>query len=129
MFKLVLVGDQGTGKTAFFSRIFGEPFRSITDPTVGLDFKNLTVEVNVKRIKLQIWDTAGQERFRSISKQYWRDALGIFILYDIRRKNTLKNCESWLEDIRKTALEHVEIILVGNLVRVDPIVFIISKKF
>ena len=93
--------------------------------TVGVDYKSLTVEVDEKRIKLEIWDTAGQERFRAITVQYWRTALGIFLLYCITDRRTFENCKGWLEAIRETALEHVEIMLVGNRVRVKYLVFIL----
>ena len=78
--------------------------------------KQIFVEVDEKRIKLQIWDAAGQERMKTISESYYRAANGIFLVYDIASTKSFENCESYIRNIRENAPENVEILLVGNKV-------------
>lgn len=68
--------------------------------TIGVEFGSKTIDVNDKRIKLQIWDTAGQESFRSITRSFYRNASGIILMYDITSINTFVNCNEWLDEIK-----------------------------
>ena len=83
-------------------------------PTIGIDFKIKTIPVKDKRIKLQIWDTAGQERFHTITKSYYRGALGIMLVYDITNANSFDNVAKWLKRISDNADENVQKIIIGN---------------
>ncbi|TKC50118.1 hypothetical protein EI555_001203, partial [Monodon monoceros] len=74
LFKLLLIGDSGVGKTCVLFRFSEDAFNSTFISTIGIDFKIRTIELDGKRIKLQIWDTAGQERFRTITTAYYRGA-------------------------------------------------------
>uniref|UniRef100_A0A8C2NT73 Ras-related protein Rab-13 n=1 Tax=Capra hircus TaxID=9925 RepID=A0A8C2NT73_CAPHI len=75
LFKLLLIGDSGVGKTCVLFRFSEDAFNSTFISTIGIDFKIRTIELDGKRIKLQIWDTAGQERFRTITTAYYRGAM------------------------------------------------------
>lgn len=77
--KVIILGDSGVGKTNVLSRFCDEKFTLSHMATIGVDFKIKTIEVEGKRIKLQIWDTAGQERFRNITKTYYKGAYGVRI--------------------------------------------------
>ena len=83
-------------------------------PTIGVDFKIRTMEIDNKNVKLQIWDTAGQERFKNITASYYRGAHGIFVVYDISDTESFKNINNWLIEIEKNANKNVYKILVGN---------------
>lgn len=78
--KVIILGDSGVGKTNVLSRFCDEKFTLSHMATIGVDFKIKTIEVEGKRIKLQIWDTAGQERFRNITKTYYKGAYGVKII-------------------------------------------------
>ncbi|XP_062317563.1 ras-related protein Rab-8B-like isoform X2 [Osmerus eperlanus] len=75
LFKLLLIGDSGVGKTCLLFRFSEDAFNTTFISTIGIDFKIRTIELNGKRVKLQIWDTAGQERFRTITTAYYRGAM------------------------------------------------------
>ncbi|KAJ8311569.1 hypothetical protein KUTeg_010924 [Tegillarca granosa] len=75
LFKLLLIGDSGVGKTCVLFRFSEDAFNSTFISTIGIDFKIRTIELDGKKIKLQIWDTAGQERFRTITTAYYRGAM------------------------------------------------------
>ncbi|KAH7302370.1 hypothetical protein KP509_23G069500 [Ceratopteris richardii] len=102
LFKLLLIGDSGVGKSCLLLR------------TIGVDFKICTVELDSKTIKLQIWDTAGQERFRTITSSYYRGAHGIIIVYDVIDQESFNNEKHWLNEIDRYASENVKKLLVGN---------------
>lgn len=82
--------------------------------TIGIDFKIRTIELDGKRIKLQIWDTAGQERFRTITTAYYRGAMGILLVYDVTDERSFNNIRNWIRNIEQHASEGVDRILVGN---------------
>jgi len=79
--KLMMIGDQAVGKTALLVRYADKEFHEQLLPTIGIDFKIKTIELQGKKIRLQIWDTAGQERFRNITQAYYRGAMGILLIY------------------------------------------------
>mmetsp|Transcript_38799 Transcript_38799/g.122288 ORF Transcript_38799/g.122288 Transcript_38799/m.122288 type:complete len:127 (-) Transcript_38799:624-1004(-) len=82
--KLLLIGDSGVGKSCLLLRFSDDSFTTSFITTIGIDFKIRTIEQEGKRLKLQIWDTAGQERFRTITTAYYRGAMGILLVYDVR---------------------------------------------
>uniref|UniRef100_A0A8B9UYF9 small monomeric GTPase n=1 Tax=Anas zonorhyncha TaxID=75864 RepID=A0A8B9UYF9_9AVES len=79
LYKLLLIGDSGVGKTCLIIRFAEDNFTSTYISTIGIDFKIRTVEIDGKKIKLQVWDTAGQERFKTITTAYYRGAVGIIL--------------------------------------------------
>lgn len=80
----------------------------------GIDFKVRTIDVDGKKIKLQIWDTAGQERFRTITTAYYRGAMGIMLVYDITNEKSFENIKNWIRNIEENASADVEKMLLGN---------------
>ena len=82
--------------------------------TLRIDFKIKTIELDGKRIKLQIWDTAGQERFRTITTAYYRGAMGILLVYDVIDEQSFQNIRNWIRNIEQHAADNVDKILVGN---------------
>lgn len=83
LFKVVLVGNAGVGKTCLVRRFTQGMFPPGQGATIGVDFMIKTVEVEGEKIKLQIWDTAGQERFRSITQSYYRSAHALILVFDV----------------------------------------------
>ncbi|XP_013597716.1 PREDICTED: ras-related protein RABD2b-like isoform X1 [Brassica oleracea var. oleracea] len=144
LFKLLLIGDSGVGKSCLLLRVavsislslslslysvqcscccsFEVVLLLVQDDsyldsyisTIGVDFKIRTVEQDGKTIKLQIWDTAGQERFRTITSSYYRGAHGIIVTYDVTDQESFNNVKQWLNEIDRYASESVNKLLVGN---------------
>ncbi|XP_071737876.1 ras-related protein RAB1BV-like isoform X4 [Rutidosis leptorrhynchoides] len=117
--KLLLIGDRGAGKSCLLSRFSDRSFTTSFIPTIGIDFKTRTIELDGKRIKLQIWDTAGQERFRTITTSYYRGAMGILLVYDVTDVSSFNNIRKWIRNIEQHASDNVNKILVGNKADMD----------
>ncbi|CAH2313214.1 ras-related Rab-43 [Pelobates cultripes] len=114
LFKIVLIGDAGVGKTCVVQRFKSGMFVERQGNTIGVDFTMKTIEIQGKRIKLQIWDTAGQERFRTITQSYYRSANGAIIAYDITKKKSFASVPHWIEDVQKYAGSNIVQLLIGN---------------
>jgi len=114
LFKLLLIGSSGCGKSSILLRFSDHAYTESYISTIGIDFKVRTIELGGKTIKLQIWDTAGQERFRTITSAYYRGAHGIIIVYDITDADSFKNVREWMGEIDRYGGEHVCRLLVGN---------------
>eukprot|EP00179_Madagascaria_erythrocladioides_P022233 CAMPEP_0198335584 /NCGR_PEP_ID=MMETSP1450-20131203/20409_1 /TAXON_ID=753684 ORGANISM="Madagascaria erythrocladiodes, Strain CCMP3234" /NCGR_SAMPLE_ID=MMETSP1450 /ASSEMBLY_ACC=CAM_ASM_001115 /LENGTH=407 /DNA_ID=CAMNT_0044040261 /DNA_START=233 /DNA_END=1455 /DNA_ORIENTATION=- len=114
LFKFIIIGDTGVGKSCLLLQFTDKRFTPIHDLTIGVEFGARIVTVEDKQLKLQIWDTAGQESFRSITRSYYRGAAGALLVYDITRKETFEHLLSWLEDARAHSNSNMTIILVGN---------------
>ena len=119
LFKLLLIGDSGVGKSCLLLRFSDDTYNDSYISTIGVDFKIRTIELEGKRIKLQIWDTAGQERFRTITSSYYRGAHGIIIVYDVTDTVSFDNVKQWLNEIQLYASEDVSRLLVGNKADVE----------
>ncbi|KAF8395288.1 hypothetical protein HHK36_019231 [Tetracentron sinense] len=126
--KLLLIGDSGkslvtssfrVGKSCLLLRFSDDSFTTSFITTIGIDFKIRTIELDGKRIKLQIWDTAGQERFRTITTAYYRGAMGILLVYDVTDESSFNNIRNWIRNIEQHASDNVNKILVGNKADMD----------
>jgi len=114
LFKLLVIGDAGVGKSAILVRFSDNIFTDSYINTIGVDFKIRTVEVNGEKVKLQIWDTAGQERFRTITSTYYRGTNGIIVVFDVTNNTTFDNVRKWLLEINDNDCNQVPKVLVGN---------------
>ena len=101
MFKIVFFGDGGVGKTTLINRYLTGVFKSDSEITIGVDFHVKKIDVEEKRVGLQIWDFAGEDRFRFLMPSYVIGASGGIFMYDITRYTSLKNFEDWLEIFKK----------------------------
>lgn len=105
LFKIVVVGNSGVGKSALLNRYVDDTFSESHLATVGVDFKIKTkiftdpVSGKQKTVKLTIWDTAGQERFASVTNRYYRGADGVFLVYDISDGASFEKIDMWLNEI------------------------------
>ncbi|GER43045.1 RAB GTPase homolog A1F [Striga asiatica] len=114
LFKLVLIGDSGVGKSNLLSRFARNEFSLESKSTIGVEFATRSIRVDDKIIKAQIWDTAGQERYRAITSAYYRGAVGALLVYDVTRHVTFENVERWLKELRDHTDQNIVIMLVGN---------------
>ena len=114
IFKVVLVGDSGVGKTNILLRYLKNEFDTHTKATVGVEFGTKKAHIENSSIKAQIWDTAGQERYRSITSAYYKGAHGALIVYDITRKDSFDSVEKWLSDLKNNGEEKMVIMAIGN---------------
>ncbi|XP_064387597.1 uncharacterized protein LOC135335879 isoform X10 [Halichondria panicea] len=114
LFKVVLIGDSGVGKSNLLSRFTRNEFNLEHKLTIGLDYNIRIIQVDTKTIKAQIWDTAGLERYRVIPSTYYRGAVCALLVYDIAQRLTYENIERWLKELRDYADPNIVSIVVGN---------------
>ncbi|KAG6545152.1 hypothetical protein Mapa_013417 [Marchantia paleacea] len=114
LFKVVLIGDSGVGKSNLLSRFTRNEFSLESKSTIGVEFATRSINVDSKLIKAQIWDTAGQERYRAITSAYYRGAVGALLVYDITRHVTFENVERWLKELKDHTDSNIVVMLVGN---------------
>ncbi len=119
VYKVLLLGDSTVGKTCFLLRYCDKSFQDAHLSTIGLDYRLRTMTLkNNKTIKLQIWDTAGQDRFRAITKNYYKGANGIILIYDVTNSQTFENVKNWITQIKEEASKNVVIYLAANKIDV-----------
>jgi Rab family protein len=114
LMKLIVVGDSGTGKSCLLHRFVEDTFCEEQTQTIGVEFGAKVIQLNGQKIKLQIWDTAGQERYRSVTRGYYRGAVGCLVVYDVTCRPSYDHVPQWLEDVKQLACDNVAVMLVGN---------------
>jgi len=114
LIKLLMIGDSGVGKSCLLLRFSDDSFTTSFITTIGIDFKIKTIDIAGKRLKLQVWDTAGQERFWTITEAYYRQAMGIILVYDITHEESYLNIRKWMLNIEQHASDNVKKLLIGN---------------
>ena len=114
LFKYILIGDSGVGKSCLVMQFIDKRSTKNHDITIGVEFGTKMVKVLDKNVKLQIWDTAGQENFRSISRSYYRSAAGALLVFDITNAISFNNLEQWVEEIKENGNPNITVILIGN---------------
>jgi len=112
--KIIIIGDAGVGKTCLLLRYCDDNFLTSHLPTIGIDFKMKTVQIDNKTVRMQVWDTAGQERFKTITQTYFKSAQGVVLAYAVNDRDSFKNLEDWINQVRKFTTPDVSIVLVGN---------------
>ncbi|XP_050820194.1 ras-related protein Rab-33A [Gopherus flavomarginatus] len=116
IFKIIVIGDSNVGKTCLTFRFCGGAFPASTEATIGVDFREKTVEIEGEKIKVQVWDTAGQERFRkSMVEHYYRNVHAVIFVYDVTKMASFTNLKMWIEECNVHAVPpFVPKVLVGN---------------
>ena len=111
-FKFLLVGDGAVGKTSLVRRLCRGTYSDTTEETVGVEFMPHSIMIDDQQIKLQIWDTAGQEQYKSLGRAYYRNALGVLLVFSIDNHASFESLERWLTDIRSLCHPHARVLLV-----------------
>ena len=119
IFKVLLIGNSDVGKSSLILRYVDQIWNDVFVPTIGVDFKVKSLQIDNKRVKMQIWDTAGQERFRNVISSYFKGAHGILLIYDITARDSFKELENWLGEVERNATPQVLKILIGNKCDLD----------
>jgi len=119
-YKILLIGDAGVGKSSLLVRYVQDTFSEGVEPATGIDSLNKVIDVDGKKVKLQIWDTAGQERFRTITSSYYRGAHGVLVVYDVCDHTSFENTRRWIGEIDRYAGDEQPLkMLVGCKVDMD----------
>ena len=121
LYKILLLGDSTVGKTCFLLRYTDDTFLDVHMATIGLDYRLKTMILNDQKIvKVQLWDTAGQDKFRAITRNYYKGAKGIILIYDVTNIKSYENIKKWINEIKDEISDKVTIILIGN--KIDNVV-------
>ena len=118
-YKIMVIGESKVGKTSLIKRYTKDEFGGVYLTTVGVDFQDKIIEIENKKVRLQVWDSAGQERFRNVTKKYFQSTNGLLVVYDITDKESFKKIGFWLDSIKNYAPENAKYILVGNKCDLD----------
>ena len=120
-YKILLLGDSTVGKTCFLLRYTDDTFLDLHMATIGLDYRLKTMILDdQKMVKVQLWDTAGQDKFRAITRNYYKGARGIILIYDVTNIKSYENIKKWINEIKDEISDKVTIILIGN--KIDNVV-------
>ena len=117
LYKIILIGDSGVGKSNIVLRFTENDYTKIVQPTIGIDFRAKTLTLDNDKVRVHIWDTAGQERFKSISASYYRLVEAIIIVFDLTKKESFNNIDRWISAIENTSdkdLTDMELLIIGN---------------
>ena len=113
-YKIMVLGESKVDKTQLIKRYTKDQFGGVYLTTVGMDFQDKIIEIEDKKVRLQIWDTAGQERFRNVTKSYFQSSQGLVLVYDITDRESFEKLNFWVDNIKNFAPENAKFILVGN---------------
>ena len=113
-YKIVIFGDAGCGKTTLTQRYLTNLFKSDSTMTIGVDFEVKSLEIDEKKVKLQIWDFGGEERFRFLLPTYVKGASGGLFMYDVTNYSSLAHIDDWLTIIKKEADALFPIVVAGG---------------
>ncbi|KAM7170718.1 ras-related protein Rab-44 [Macrochelys suwanniensis] len=114
LYNVLFVGDSNVGKTSFLYRLHEDSFNPSLSATVGMDYRVKNLFVDNKCFALRLWDTAGQERYHSITKQFFRKADGVVLMYDVTSEYSFADVRYWLSCIQEGAGDGIVILLLGN---------------
>ena len=114
IFKLILIGNSGVGKSCILQRYMKHTFEESYKCTIGVDFLMKSIVINGQTVKLQLWDTAGQEKYKSMVSSYYRGANVALIVFDITNHQSFDALPLWIENFYKNGPEQKNIILIGN---------------
>ena len=114
-FKVIMLGDVAVGKTSLVTRFVDNEFKSAYHCTVGVEYKVKSLKIDpYTNVHLKIWDTCGEEKYRTITRQYYRDANGVVLVFDLTNKSSFDKLSGWLHDIKEYGPKDTCVILVGN---------------
>jgi len=112
--RILLIGDCGCGKTSLILRLTENTFPQLHAATVGIDFKQRTIDVDGRKIKLMVFDTAGQERFRTITSSLYKSLDALIVVYDVTDMLSFRNVRQWFQEADRYAPRDTDRLLIGN---------------
>jgi len=112
--KLIVIGDSRAGKSSIVQQFVDSYFDPSFMSTIAIDFRVKTITIDDTIVKVYVWDTAGQERFRTLTKAYYRDAMGVLLVYDITDRSSFSHLQGWLKQVEENSDGEVAITLIGN---------------
>ena len=113
-YKFILIGPSGAGKTSILKKLINNTFTEKIPPTIGVEYMLRSFQIRNENVNIQIWDTAGQERYRSLSKSYYRNAVGVLIVFDITEQNSFDSLTTWISDVHQLCDPNCVMHLIGN---------------
>ena len=116
LFKFVVVGNSGVGKSCIVLNFSEQNPRNHHQITIATEFGSRTIEVNNKKVRIQIWDTAGQENFRCITRSYYRSAVVALIVFDLTSARSFDQLEEWFDELKQNSASDIILGLIGNKV-------------
>jgi Ras-related protein Rab-6A len=117
--KLIVVGNQGTGKSSILNRYVNETFEEKYQATIGLDFQSKNITIHDQDIRLILYDTAGQEKFRSLIPMYIREAQIILLIYDISQRESFDAIPKWIQEVLDVKNNDAVFALIGNKIDLE----------
>jgi Ras-related protein Rab-11A len=115
VYKIVMIGDHGVGKTQLVIRYTKNDFDAHSKTTIGVEFTTKSHTIDGKSIGAQIWDTAGEEKYKSLTSIYYKGAVGALLVYDITRRSTFERiCNQWMNELKNYSDPNIITILIGN---------------
>ena len=113
--KIILLGDAGVGKTSISGRYIDSTFKDNYQATIQVEKRMKIINEDDKTsVRLNIWDTAGQEKFRSITRQFYRDCHGAFIVFDLTKKSSFNELKNWMDELKTHGSDDTIIIILAN---------------
>lgn len=113
IFKVIVIGDSGVGKSALTVRLAEDVFYKDFSSTIAIDFRMYNMNYQGKTVRLQIWDTAGQERFQSVATAFYRGANGVMLCFDLTHRPSFAHLDQWMERVQLQALPGIPCLLIG----------------
>tara|TARA_Y100000780_G_scaffold59932_1_gene52243 strand:+ start:138 stop:764 length:627 start_codon:yes stop_codon:yes gene_type:complete len=134
--KFIMVGNPGVGKSTLIEKYINNRFVSPNDITIGVEYNYKIVNIDDKKIKIELWDTAGQERFNSIVRSYYRNAIAVFVVYDISNRLSYNALPRWIRILDEVDSNIKFKVLIGNKTDINTFVHVnklegeqVAKKF
>ena len=120
--QILLIGDRSVGKTSLIQRYANGIFKEEYLATVGLDYYTKQEMINDITVLVKLWDTAGQERFKALTPNYFRNAEGVVLAYDVTNSESFDNLKFWINSIKSNLGEKnifIPIIIIGNKIDME----------
>lgn len=112
-YKVVLLGDSGVGKSSLLLQFTESYYRPLTS-TIGIDYKKSTMIIENQAITLEIWDTGGQERYRSLTRNHFKNAQGVVLMYSVDNTQSYLSLSQWQADIERYCPPQTRVLIIGN---------------
>ena len=120
--QLLIIGDSSVGKTSLITRYANGTFKEEYLATVGIDYFTKEEIINNQTIQVKLWDPAGQERFKSLTQNYFRNAQGVLLTFDVTNSESFDNLKDWINSIKKNMEGNnifIPLIVIGNKIDME----------